>query len=267
MKAKQKAYWWIDVALFLGFLVAFFLSFTGVELHQWIGILGGLLAGYHLLAHREWVGAVSRRLFRSASGIVKLKYLMDGVLLAGFASILVTGLVISTWLDLTLKNYTNWLSLHIIVSVATLLVLIMKLAIHWRWISRKAKETLSPATMAAGNTSKLQPVVAERTVMDRRDFLKVMGVIGGASLVAIMSATQRLAALQDNSSNITSQTAGSDAGSSDGVTGNSFKPYSPNYSTGGSCSIQCGRRCSYPGGCRRYCDADNDSLCDYGECS
>jgi len=44
MKTKQKTYWWIDILLFTGFLLAFFLSFTGIELHQWIGVFGGLLA-------------------------------------------------------------------------------------------------------------------------------------------------------------------------------------------------------------------------------
>jgi hypothetical protein len=46
MKVKQKTYWWVDMVLFGGFLVAFFLSLTGVDLHQWIGVFGVLLASY-----------------------------------------------------------------------------------------------------------------------------------------------------------------------------------------------------------------------------
>jgi hypothetical protein len=59
MNVKQKTYWWVDLVLFGGFLVAFFLSLTGVDLHQWIGVFGVLLASYHLLAHRDWVNTVS----------------------------------------------------------------------------------------------------------------------------------------------------------------------------------------------------------------
>jgi hypothetical protein len=54
MKVKQKAHWWIDMLLFFGFLVAFFLSLTGVELHQWVGILGGVLVTYHLLVYQQF---------------------------------------------------------------------------------------------------------------------------------------------------------------------------------------------------------------------
>jgi len=100
--------------------VAFFLSFTGVELHQWIGVIGGLLALYHLLAHWEWVSTVSQRVFRKASAIVQLKFLVDVVMLSGFMLIIATGLVISSWLSINLTNYNGWLGIHILVSIATL---------------------------------------------------------------------------------------------------------------------------------------------------
>ena len=72
---KQQTSWWVDTVLFIGFLVAFFLSFTGVELHQWIGVIGGILAAYHLLVHWEWVRAVGKRFSakRQALGTLKLE--------------------------------------------------------------------------------------------------------------------------------------------------------------------------------------------------
>ena len=34
-----------------------------------------------------------------------------------------------------------------------------------------------------------------------------------------------------------------------------------------SCTIRCGRRCSYPGHCRRYTDSNGNGRCDLGECT
>lgn len=39
------------------FILAFFLDFTGVELHHWIGMIGGALAAYPLVSHRQWISA------------------------------------------------------------------------------------------------------------------------------------------------------------------------------------------------------------------
>jgi len=33
-----------------------------------------------------------------------------------------------------------------------------------------------------------------------------------------------------------------------------------------SCAVRCPRRCSYPGHCRRYVDANDNGRCDLGEC-
>jgi hypothetical protein len=267
MKTKQKTFWWVDMVLFVGFLVAFFLSITGVELHQWVGIFGGLLATYHLLAHWDWVNAVSSKIFRTASGIVRLKFWVDSVMLAGFTLILGTGLVISSWLNISLSNYSAWVSVHILVSIITLLALLAKLALHWRWISKTTRDTFSQKTSPVGKPSRLQPVPIERQTAERRDFLKVMGVVAGASLLALVSATKSLASLQDGVTSMTSQAGTSD--STGWFSNRSDIPQSSamDNSTNDSCSIQCGKRCSYPGHCQRYTDSDNDNYCDFGECS
>ncbi|NJD59481.1 MAG: hypothetical protein C3F13_03390 [Anaerolineales bacterium] len=267
MKSKQRTYWWIDAILFTGFLVAFFLSFTGVELHQWIGVIGGLLALYHLLLHMDWVEAVSQRFLKSANGNVQLKYLIDGTLLAGFSGIVGTGLVISSWLKLALTNYSTWLYVHILASIITLLVLVIKLAMHWKWIARAVQIALKRQPAVAYKPTQLQPVPATMQGMDRRAFLRVMGVAGGASMFALLSATKSLAGLQSDvtTSSVLSSTNANLSSVSDN---SSYSQFSSSFYSGtGSCSIQCGKRCAYPGHCRRYTDADGDNYCDLGECS
>ena len=112
MNSKQKTNWWIDLALFAGFITTFFLDQTGVGMHQWIGIFSGALAAYHLFRHRDWVGAVSKRFFGKTSAQARIYYFWDALLLLGFILIGVTGLVISTWLNLSLGNFTIWLPVN-----------------------------------------------------------------------------------------------------------------------------------------------------------
>jgi hypothetical protein len=106
MNTKQKTKWWVDAILFTGFITAFFLDLTGVALHQWIGMLAGALAAYHLITHWDWVEAVTQRFFGRTSGQARLYYLIDGGIMLGFASMIFTGLVISTWLSWALQKYT-----------------------------------------------------------------------------------------------------------------------------------------------------------------
>ena len=267
MKIKQKTSWWVDTVLFIGFLAAFFLSFTGVELHQWIGVFGGILCLYHLLVHRDWVDIVSRRIFTTRSGDILAKFGVDAAVLVGFTGIIATGLVLSTWLNLSLSNYSTWLILHILVSIVTVLALIAKLVLHWRWISRTARVVFSEPAHSPGKTPRLHPIPFQRQQIGRRDFLKVMGVAGGAALIAFVSATKSLAMLQSDTSQVASQTESGNPGLA--VSGSSGISQSPSidFSTGTSCSIQCGKSCSYPGHCQRYLDADQDNRCDFGECA
>jgi len=124
-----------------------------------------------------------------------------------------------------------------------------------------------PSTPMLAKSPQLQTVPRERRSIDRRDFLKVFGVAGGASFIAMLSATRSLAALQggEGSTNTLAETSNS----SSFYTNQSGLPQSSSswFTSSDSCSIQCGKRCSYPGYCRRYTDADSDNVCDFGECA
>ena len=255
MNTKQKTKWWVDAVMFTGFIIAFFLDLTGVVLHQWIGMLAGALAAYHLIAHWEWVEAVTQRFFGRTSGRARLYYLMDAAILVGFAGMIGTGLAISTWLGLSLANYATWRVVHILASVVTLLVVTLKLSLHWRWIALSARQALSQPAPVQRTPFPLQAAPGARG-MNRNEFLGVMGVVGLASMLALVPAAASLADPQSTASSSLSQSASNQtvADSSSSASGNS------------TCSVSCGRRCSYPGHCRRYNDANNNGLCDFGEC-
>jgi hypothetical protein len=89
--------WLLDAVLFTVFLVAFFLDLTGVILHQYLGILCGILILIHFLWHFRWVSTVARSFFTITSKRTLLYFLLDALILIGVLVIIINGLVISTW--------------------------------------------------------------------------------------------------------------------------------------------------------------------------
>lgn len=295
MNKIQQKRWLVDVALFAVFIACFFLDVTGMALHQWLGIIAGLVAAYHLVSHRSWVSAVTRRFVGNTSNQARLYYLIDVFILGGFSAMLGTGLIISTWLNLALAQYELWRNLHILVSISTLVMVVVKIGLHWRWILSVAGNIFSSPAARRGTAS---PVFSAKVnPAGRRQFLRMMGAVGGVSLVvagkSFISLRTFASAANTQISNVpvtgtTSQisetvnsstptTAATEVSEATGVatatatvasqalqsTGASV---TSSQTTSGSCVIRCGKRCSYPGHCRRYVDSNSNGLCDQGEC-
>jgi hypothetical protein len=262
MDMNQTSKWFVDLTLFAIFLIAFFLDLTGLEIHQWIGITASGLAAYHLLTHWVWVRKVTERFFGKTSTQARLYYLVDASLFAGLFVIGLTGLVISSWLNLSLTHYDLWLSVHIQASIITLVLTVAKIGLHWRWVITTTKKIFSrPSLHTQGGSHTLNPVpkavpVRTRQQIGRRDFIRMMGIVGIASVLALGSAASGL------------RDANVEPTSDEEATSNteSFSASLDTYTSDPSCSVQCGRSCSYPGHCRRYTDNNGNNRCDFGEC-
>jgi hypothetical protein len=282
---RQKSNWILDVLLFTGFLVSFTLDLTGLALHQWIGIFCVLLSAYHLIIHWDWVTAVTLRFFKNTSGQARTYYLLDTAIMLGFYLIVMTGIVISTWLNLALTNYAVWVDFHVTTSIVTLLMVVLKVGLHWRWIVRVARQSIFRPDPQPVPVLKPVPVpVTASGAINRRDFMKLMGIVGVASLTAFAFT------LNDNlGAQATSPTASEDAvvnqeavpstsaASTDSATVTEATPTVTNEAvtvsqptstttTTTSCTVQCNKGCSFPGHCRRYQDSNGNNRCDFGEC-
>jgi hypothetical protein len=253
---KPKRNWLIDAALFIGLLLSFWLELTGVALHQWLGVAITVGAGYHLFAHWAWVKSVTARFFRQTSGQARLYYVIDAAVLIGLATITVTGLVISTWLDLALANFAAWKTLHVIASIGTLPAVVVKIGLHWRWIVSTARRYILPRAVPAQH----QPApVAASNGMGRREFLRLMGGVSAVAVIALVGAIDALkqTTASSTATNTTTQPATQTAAST---------PTPSAQQTNSSCVVRCNKGCSYPGSCRRYTDSNNNGRCDLGEC-
>jgi len=285
--------------LFAGFVIAFWLDLTGLILHQWLGIAVGVLAGYHLIKHWAWVKSVTVRLVKGASGKGRLFYLVDAGVMLGLLLMLATGVAISTWLSLPLGNYFAWRNVHVAASIATLLLVVLKIGMHWRWVVTVAKRYVFPSrrveeAQPAGMAVPVRTGAAPR-LMGRREFLKVMGIVGVAAAIPVArvllntgnasaeavaessteSSTGETAALPlaVQQSSTTATQSPTTATESSVTTQNPTATASPTATPSSAatqasdtCVVSCPRGCSYPGHCRRYVDKNKNGLCDNGEC-
>jgi hypothetical protein len=295
-RAKQN--WWIDLVLFAGFILTFFLDLTGLPLHQWIGVGVGALIIVHLLVHENWLKGITNK-FAKSSNKSRFFLVLDILLLVGFYLILYTGIIMSTWLNLNLTNYSAWYTLHLWSSIITLQVLLVKVAAHWKWIvnavkpQKKAVETLPAVNV---NTS-VQPAHTGKT-LDRRTFLRDSLAVGavlffeGTQIVNLVRASassnatstqtevQQASAAQETVSQATQQSTQaatqSAAVEQPAGTATSVPTSVPTavptavqaQSSGAStCTVICNRGCSYPGRCRRYVDNNGNGICDNTECA
>ncbi len=256
---KQRHNWLIDAALFGGFLGSLWLDLTGVAVHQWLGLAVGGLVVYHLVKHWTWVKAVTGRFFGRTSAQSRTCYVVDAGLAIGFAAITITGLVISTWLDLALASYAAWRLAHVVASVGTLALVVVKIGLHWRWIVNVARRNVfrSPAPAPTGQAGTRQPAPVANPV-GRRDFVRLMA---GVSAVALLAGTNALAgslgAQAEDIDQTTAPAATVASSQSSGTTAATFT----------TCRVRCNRRCSYPGHCRKYVDSNRNGRCDLGECT
>jgi len=264
MHSKHTSHWLIDAVLFAGLIAAFFLDLTGLELHQWIGISGGALALYHLLAHWQWVGAVTERFFGRTSNKARLYYLINAALLAGFLSINLTGLIISSWLNLPLSNTEPWLTIHILASIGTLILVTLKIVLHWRWIAATIRKVFSPPPAPAAKPAPARPAPVSNGQISRAEFLKVAGFACATSLLAL---TQAVHALGPAETAVGSTELASQASNVSAASQTSSNSGSSLNNASQTCSVHCDKHCTYPGHCHRYTDSNGNGRCAYGECA
>ena len=137
--AKQtKTKWILDVAIFIGFLIAMEPRSTGIAIHEWftLSALGATLV--HLLLNWEWLAQVTTRFLAKISGRSRLNYVLNWSLFIDGILLMLSGILISEHaipaLGLHLPEAFAWRRLHDMSANFGLLLLGLHTALHWSWI-------------------------------------------------------------------------------------------------------------------------------------
>lgn len=129
---------WIDIALFLMFIVDMNTHLTGIAVHEWLGILFGGSLIYHILLHWEWISNATRKLFGKLPTIQRIRYVADLALFAMMVIVVASGILISRdalpAVGITATGSRFWSGLHHVTSNMVIVLVGLHIALSWSWL-------------------------------------------------------------------------------------------------------------------------------------
>jgi len=135
--ARARIDFWFDAVLLLGYTLAYSYGFTGIAIHEWLGIGLGIALLFHLTLHWDWVVRTSRKLI-DPRGRDKVIWLVNLFLLFAMVFCIASGILISRvalpFFGLYTLGGPFWSRLHVLTAEITLGLVPVHVALRWRWI-------------------------------------------------------------------------------------------------------------------------------------
>jgi hypothetical protein len=136
----------VDIAIFIAFLVAMAPRFSGLAIHEWLGIGFGAAIITHLLLHWQWLVEVTKRFFGQAQWSARINYILNALLFVDVTVVIFTGLMISETalpqLGIVLARGGGWRMLHTLSANLFVALIGLHIALHWQWIVGMLKRLL-----------------------------------------------------------------------------------------------------------------------------
>lgn len=127
-----------DILIFAAFLVAGAPHFTGMAIHEWLGIAFGAAIVTHLLLHWQWLVEVTKRFFRRMPWATRVNYILNSLLFITVTLIVFSGILMSEealpLLGITFASGRAWHGIHKLAADAALILVGLHVALHWKWI-------------------------------------------------------------------------------------------------------------------------------------
>jgi hypothetical protein len=144
---RLKTTFWLDVMLLVSVCALQTVRFTGLVLHEWLGlaIVGMVFA--HLLFSWSWIASLSRRLFAVQSARARINYLLNLSFFAAVTAVIFSGILISQKAIPALIGTKaapdmdwRWDSLHNDFSQFVVLLSGFHLAMNFDWVLAAAEK-------------------------------------------------------------------------------------------------------------------------------
>ncbi|MBN2006568.1 MAG: DUF4405 domain-containing protein [Anaerolineae bacterium] len=290
----------LDFALTIAFLVLLQPFHSGLLIHEWLGLaLGGAIV-VHMALHWRWIVALTKKFSGKVPAQSRIYYVLDAMLLITFLIILISGILISeVALPIFALRGTIWLvvgSVHEYVSYLTLALLVIKLALHWKWITHAVEQYIFGGSRASSQPVKspsaaptLTPVARAnlKDQISRRRFLVI-----GCSTLCVAAVAGTCAHLRQEANDEAEETADAEplenTSSTTSVSTSNVEPTAvptpvattteapatdttiatPEASRPNSVRTRCPHGLvndPYPGRCHRYTDQNGNNICDLSE--
>ncbi len=146
--SKMKINFFLDFLILIVYLIIMEPLFTGISLHEWIGLGLGIAFVVHIILHWKWVVECTKRLFTKLPSKTKLNYLLNLLLLIGSIFIILSSFAIArtidfSWLGFGAYNFT-WFQVHVASSFFVLIIIAIHLGLHWQWTMNAFKKIFKP---------------------------------------------------------------------------------------------------------------------------
>jgi hypothetical protein len=128
----------LDLIIFTAFLAASNPSITGLPVHEWLSV--ALIATFvlHLLFHWEWIAALMKTFFKKLFHSSRLNFVIDSLLFVAMTLVMLSGVLISKSVlaafGIQLEVSRAWRSLHSLSADASVLLVGLHFALHWKWV-------------------------------------------------------------------------------------------------------------------------------------
>jgi hypothetical protein len=133
---------WLDLALFGALSVGYNPSWTGAAVHEWLCVAVIVPLLFHVIVNWDQTLAVLRRFAERLRATPKVNLLVDVALFVTAVTVMLSGLLISRSVagafDVVIVPSSLWVSTHSWAADATILLLLVHFALHWRWIVNTA---------------------------------------------------------------------------------------------------------------------------------
>lgn len=137
---------WIDVALLVAFTLDYSFRFTGLTIHEWIGIGLAPVLLIHVTLHWDWVVRTTRRLLGQRTGREAVRWIVDLALMGAMTLCVASGILVSRKalpaLGFTRPADGFWNGLHTTTADIVMFLVAVHVALSWRWILSVGRRVL-----------------------------------------------------------------------------------------------------------------------------
>ena len=140
---SARARLWLDLALFGALFLAYNPAWTGVAVHEWLCVIAIVPLLFHIIVNWDQTLAILRRFGEKLRAAPKVNLVVDVALFIVAVTAMLSGLLISQSVarvfGVVIMPDSLWMSTHSWSADATILLLLVHFALHWRWIVNCAR--------------------------------------------------------------------------------------------------------------------------------
>jgi hypothetical protein len=152
----------VDTVLLAAFAAAYYPLRTGLAVHEWLCLLVIIPSLVHLVVNWNWARRVATSLFGRLRATTRVNFVVDSLLYLSVITVMVSGFVVSRVIGGVLgyeaSPYPIWHHVHAVSADVTIVLALVHVALHWRWVVRVAKTQLFAGLAAFDGGEELVPI-------------------------------------------------------------------------------------------------------------